>query len=141
MTDFFELSIEAKANADRFVNDTGGLPEIWRASADLRTALDRTRQEIAGAIFAPNRFPARPISPERQYEEGSQILPNGTPPGLRSAVVREGASGAKRYSLETDLTRIEHGLSMLLHELVILRTDLVVSQDPMEISEAVGEAE
>lgn len=141
MTNFFERSVAAKAEADEFANATGGLPEIWRASADLRTAIDRTRREIAEATFATNRFPSDPISQQRQFEEGSQLLPQGSSPGLRSAVAAEGASGAKRHSLEVDLTKIEYGLWGLLHELVVLRTDLIVSQDPMDVSEAISQPE
>ena len=56
MIDFEEHVLKSAKDAEAFVAETGGLPEIDRATADLRVALDQTRNEIETAEFA-SRFP------------------------------------------------------------------------------------
>lgn len=121
----------------QYANNTGGMPEIWRASADLRVALDQTRQEIESAAFDPERFSATPISHDRQKDEGL----TGVSPTLRDALAEEGQSGAKRHSLLVELARINGILANLIPRVVMLRTDLIDSQKPYVVLEAVGEPE
>lgn len=127
MTDFYEGVILPSQEADRFVAETGGLPEITRASKDLSTAIDQTREEIATAHFA-SRFPEIPRD-EFQIMLGGRSFSSMTV----FAIEDEGEAGLKRAHLMAELSAVEGGLTSLISRLVNLRTDLAVSQKEMSI--------
>jgi len=51
----FATGVSAQEDAERFIMETGGLPEITRAALDLTSAFDQTLVEIEGAELA-SRF-------------------------------------------------------------------------------------
>lgn len=122
MVDFHELRLNAAAESDAFIAETGGLPEIDAAAASLREAIEQTRIEIAEAEFA-SRFPNPPSDNFNLMAEHA-----GLTPMTEAAIAEEGEAGLKRASLNAGLTRIENQLGTLINQLVELRTDLVVSK-------------
>lgn len=124
MTDFGEV-LESQRQAEAFIAETGGLPEITRAAQDLRDALDQTRGEIAEATFA-SRFP----NPPGDYFNATRARTNFSP-RTSQLVAIEGEAGAKRSELEHGLEAIELDLFSLINRLVELRCNLIVSQTEM----------
>jgi|SRR3989344_2160215 len=125
MIDFEEHVLKSAKDAEAFVAETGGLPEIDRATADLRVALDQTRNEIETAEFA-SRFPNPPSEFFRTMSEEAGLTWNA-----KAAIEEEGEAGLKRESLKARHLKIENDLLRLIGDLVELRTDLKVSQIEM----------
>lgn len=100
MTDFGEV-LESRRQAEAFIADTGGLPEITRAAQDLRDALAQTRTEIAEATFA-SRFPNPPGNFFETMKNSA-----GFAPRTKFLVAEEGEAGHKRAALESGLDSIE----------------------------------
>jgi len=119
----FNQSIAAHQASDAFVAETGGLPEISRASFDLRTAIEQTRTEVLEATFAPSRFPTTTSDFFNSMVDGVHLSPRA-----KQAVAVEGEAGYKRSELEHDLLAIQAGLQSLISQLVDLRCNLKVSQ-------------
>ena len=122
--DMLAQNLVAGQAAAEFVSTTGGLPEITRRSADLRTAIDQTREEIEGAVFA-SRFPTS------ASDWFGVISTNGSNFTISTmqAVDEEGEAGFKRASLKARLDTAEGALFSLIDEITAIRTDLKVSQE------------
>lgn len=124
MVDFRTDVLVPAQQADEFIANTGGLPEIARAASDLRAALEQTRNEIAAAKFA-DRFPLE------ASDWFSVVTGSGDQPltyRAQEAVAKEGEAGYKRVALEVGVEQIEHQLFGLIGRLVEIRCDLIVSQ-------------
>jgi hypothetical protein len=119
---FREHVLEPAEAADKHIADIGGLPEISRASADLRAAIDQTGQEIDTAQFA-SRYSRKPSDYLRIASDGSNLTPS-----TRMAIDEEGEAGLKRSELRARLMNVSSGLAGLVDELVQLRADLDISQ-------------
>jgi hypothetical protein len=123
MTDeFWEQTVQSDAKSRQFMDQTGGLPEIWTAAENLRLALDQTDREIAEAVMAA-RFP-RKASDNMLTLIGHSMLS----PEMQDAIEEEGEAGYKRATLQIRTRQIRQQLMGLIHELVEVRCDLVVSQ-------------
>lgn len=124
MVDFNKDIVAVAQEARAFIAETGGLPEIDRASLDFRTAIEQTRLEIEAASLA-DRFP-RKVSD--YFDVMSQTGTAALTPRAQEAVEQEGEAGFKREGLRVELAQIENSMSSLVARLVELRCDLAVSQ-------------
>lgn len=133
----FEEVIATGEQGREFIAATGGLPEIHRAAADFRTAIDQTRQEIDTAVFA-GRFPRQTLD----YFKTMVFSGGSGAPTLktRELIDSEGEAGYKRAVLGAELDSIENEMSILVNRLTELRCDLVVSQSEFDFSNS-GQAE
>ena len=122
MDDFKGRVLDVAQEAEDFINRTGGLPEIWIASQQLRVAFDQTDREIADAVLA-GRF-------SRQVSENFKVhIMSGTlVPRVQLAIEAEGEAGHKRATLAIDAMILRNELNLLLARLVALRCDLVLAQ-------------
>ena len=125
MIDFHEGVIRPAEEAEAYIAEKGGLPEITRASEDLRTAIDRTREEIASATFA-DRF--KPVVSNNARNIGV-LEGQGLSLLSLSAAETDGERGMKRVQLEVDLSHAEMELFRLIDLLVRIRADLIISQE------------
>lgn len=123
---FYERVIKPSEDAEQYVKDIGGLPEITASAETLFDVLDQTRKEIEEAEFAPSRFPtqATPSQIELINGPGSASLS----PLYRRAIEDGGLAGAKRFELETRLVDIQSHLSRTLWHLTHLRAEIKVSK-------------
>lgn len=112
--------------ADAHVADAGGLPEIARASQDLMTAFDLTRQQIANATFA-GRFGTDPEAFIHGLENRGSTI-NQFSHAIAAAGLKGGEAEVKREQLAIRLQALEGSLLGLLVDLVGLRADLEFSQ-------------
>lgn len=127
MKDFYNVIGIIQKSQD-FVNETGGLPEIARASVDLQAALGQTRVEIENAVFAERFLPEVGDYFRATAKAGQGALT----PRTHAVVETEGEAGLKRETLRVEVDRIQNGLVSLLSRLVELRCDLVVSQQEFD---------
>jgi len=123
MDKFWEQILDSARESEKFVNQTGGLPEIWQATENLRLALDQTDREIADAVIAA-RFP-RTASDNMMTLLGGG---NDLSPQILQALQKEGEAGFKRAGLAVRAQHLRGQLMLLLNQLVDLRCDLVISQ-------------
>lgn len=121
----FSNVLETMHQGEKYIQDTGGLPEIARAAQDLRDAIDKTRSEIVDADIA-SRF----INPPGDLFKATMAV-NNLSPRSQQLVAEEGEAGLKRSHLESGLESIEHDLFSIIGRLVELRCDLIVSQEEM----------
>lgn len=120
-SDLSEIFASQRA-AEEFIAETGGLPEITRASADFLAAIDQTDEEIAAAVFA-ERFRRTTGNHFMAMASGAKLSPR-----TQQLVEEEGEAGIKRSELEHELRSIAVNFSSLAGRLVRLRCDLIVSQ-------------
>ncbi len=123
MTDkFWDQTIHSDAESRQFIDQTGGLPEIWAAAENLRFALDQTDREIAEAVMAA-RFPRKASDNMLTHISHSMLSPE-----MQDAIEAEGEAGYKRATLQIRTRHLRQQLMCLLSELVEVRCDLVISQ-------------
>lgn len=123
MTDeIWEQTVRSDAESRQFIDNTGGLPEIWTAAENLRLALDRTDREIAEAVMAA-RFP-RKASDNMLTLIGHSMLS----PEMQDAIEEEGEAGYKRATLQIRARYLRQQLMGLMQELVEVRCDLLIAQ-------------
>ena len=120
--DFKDHVVKPAREADQYVAEIGGLPEISRASLDLRAAVDKTGLEIDSAQFA-SRFATEPSEYFRTMTASVTFTAD-----TRRAIDEEGEAGLKRAELSARLMHVGNELTSLIHELVELRADLHISQ-------------
>ena len=123
MSTFYERVIKPAQDAEAYVAEKGGLPEITAAAHGLTVALDQTREEILGATFA-SRFLREPNDMLRSALDDGNLSPT-----TRHAVEAEGEAGLKRSELLTRHTAICSDITHALSHLVELRAELVISQE------------
>jgi hypothetical protein len=109
-----------------FVTQTGGLPEIVRASHDLMEAIRQTRNEVEAATF-DERFPRRASDYFREMSKGRAF-----PQHVQAAVEAEGEAGHKRAALLAALKEAEGMVHTVIHFLVEIRTDMKCSQEKIQ---------
>lgn len=124
MVDFNKDVVAVVQEARAFIAETGGLPEIDRASLDFRNAIEQTRLEIKAATIAV-RFPRKASG---YFDVMSQTGTVAMTPRAQEAVEQQGEAGFKREGLRVELARIESSMGSLVSRLVELRCDLAVSQ-------------
>ena len=123
MTDkFWEQTVQSNIESRQFIDETGGLPEIWTAAQNLQLALDQTDREITDAVMA-TRFP-RKASDNMLTLIGQSALS----PEMQNAIKEEGEAGYKRATLQIRARHLRQQLMGLLIELVEVRCDLSISQ-------------
>lgn len=121
----YERVIRPSEEAEQFIKDTGGLPEIVAAAEGLFAAIEQTRGEIEGAVFAEDRF-----STELTPDDKNRIEATATKlsPRMQYALEDEGTAGAKREQLTIRLEQVANQVYQTVRNFLELRTDLVVSQ-------------
>jgi hypothetical protein len=105
--------------SERYIAETGGMPEITTA------ALQKTEDEILGAEIA-SRFPREP-SEWFTINAGHVALS----PVLQNLIAQEGEAGHKRGVLLLSCRALRASLMGLVYNLVLLRTDMITSQQEM----------
>ncbi len=121
----FDTDVVARGNAARdFIAQTGGLPEISRASVDFLTAIAQTREEVEAATFARRFSVVTSDYFQTMTRSGEASLTSRA----RESIEAEGEAGHKRESLRAELASIEYAVTLLVAKLVEVRCDLVVSQ-------------
>ena len=121
--------IQPGLEADRWIAEIGGLPEITRAAADLQVALDQTAEEIRTAELA-GRFPNVSVANWEQFAEGRPLATvRGLSPAILSAGMKGGEAEMKRASLLLAHTALQDEMHGLIDKIVRLRADLKLAQE------------
>ncbi|HVW23472.1 MAG TPA: hypothetical protein VHB51_03260 [Candidatus Saccharimonadales bacterium] len=113
---------EVSRQSVEYIEQMGSMPEIHRASADLRAALDATRAEIESAELA-SRFPKTPSDNFRALVDTAHLSPLA-----KLAVESEGEAGMKRAQLLVRASQLDLELNHLIYGIVELRADVKTSQ-------------